>query len=172
MAKFDQVPIRNFSRASGTIFRGAEPSEDGLEFVRSLGIKSVIDLRKPGEGPDREQAQAHESQLYYFNIGTGYIHVSDHVIAAFLAVVLNPQHQPVFVHCNDGIDRTGALIAIYRIAVEGWPLDWALTELESHNFRPWQFFLKQTVKRVGDQLSPLDFLQRLWKVQEFVGWNG
>jgi tyrosine-protein phosphatase SIW14 len=172
MAKFNQVPIRNFTRASGTVFSGSEPGAVGLEFIRGLGIKTVIDLRKPGHGADLEFEQARKHGLNYFNIGTGYFGLSDNVIASFLAVVLNPNFQPVYVHCNDGIDRTGALIAIYRIAVEGWPVEWARTELQAHKFRPWQIFLKHSVNRVGEQLSPLDFQERLWKVQELVGWNG
>jgi tyrosine-protein phosphatase SIW14 len=171
MARFDRVPIRNFSRVSGTVFRGAEPGAEGLQFVRSLGIRTVIDLRKAGDGPTQEFDDAVLYQLNYFNINTGYLQVPDHVVAAFLAVTLHPNYQPIFVHCNDGIDRTGALIALYLIAVEGWPLEWALDELEMHSFRPWQLFLKRTVRRFGEKMNALNFQQRLSAVQELVESN-
>ncbi len=171
MARFDRVPIDNFSRVSSTVFRGAAPTLGAMPFLRGLGVKTIIDLRKASNDTNDAYSWAVANQLNYFNIATGYIQLPDSVVAAFLAVSLHSHYQPMFVHCSDGVDRTGALIAIYRVAVEGWPLAWAYSEMEAHNFRAWQFFLKHAVKRIGDRMTPLTFQQRLWAVQELVESN-
>lgn len=171
MARFDRVPIANFSRVSGTVFRGAAPDADSLVFLSGLGVRTIIDLRKEGDETHAACQRAAQNQLNYFNISTGFFRMPDHVVAAFLAVSLHPHYQPMFVHCDDGVDRTSAMIAIYRIAVEGWPLAWALSEMAAQNFHPWQLFLKHAVKRFGDQMNPLNIQQRLWAVQELVESN-
>lgn len=172
MAKFDRVPIRNFSRVSGTVFRGADPRDpQDLDFLKGLGIKTIVDLRKEGDATAHALKSAAENKLNYFNIPTGYIHLPDHVVAGFLAVSLHPHYQPMFVHCSDGLDRTSAMIAIYRIAVEGWQLDWVHTEMSSRGFRASQLLLKQAVKRFGDKMNPMNFQQRLCAVQELVDSN-
>jgi tyrosine-protein phosphatase SIW14 len=171
MARFDQVPIRNFSRVSGTVFRGAEPGLAGVDFVRSLGVRTVIDLRKAGFGTETEQEWAQHRGLEYFNLDLGYLSIPEHVTAAMLAILLHPSYQPVFLHCNDGLDRTGAMVAILRIAVEGWPLNWAVSELLAKGFHPWQWFLKNAVTRFGEDMAALDSNQRLWAVQELVDSN-
>jgi len=142
-----------------------------MEFLRGLGVKTIIDLRKVSSETTDAHSWAVAHQLNYFNIGTGYVQLPDSVVAAFLAVSLHPDYQPMFVHCSDGIDRTGALVAIYRVAVEGWPLAWAYSEMEAHNFHVWQVFLKHAVNRIGERMTPLTFQQRLWAVQELVESN-
>jgi predicted protein tyrosine phosphatase len=47
---------------------------------------------------------------------------------AFLDFVTAPEHQPAFVHCDAGIGRTGVAVAVYRMAVQQWPLERALAE--------------------------------------------
>lgn len=169
MARFEQVPIRNFSRVSGTMFRGAEPIEpNAILFLRGLGVKTIVDLRKESTATRAEREVAAAHNLNYFNIAMGYIQIPDHVVAAFLAISLHPHYQPFFVHCSDGIDRSSTMVAIYRIAVEGWPIEWAQAEMEAHGFGQWQWFLKRIVQRFGERMHELTFQQRLSAVQELV----
>jgi protein tyrosine/serine phosphatase len=46
-----------------------------------------------------------------------------------LAVLLDPARRPVLVHCAHGEERTGAVIAAYRVVAEGW--DPAAAEAEA-----------------------------------------
>jgi len=41
-------------------------------------------------------------------------------VVKFLRLATTPALQPVLVHCRHGSDRTGIMVAVYRIVVEGW----------------------------------------------------
>lgn len=43
----------------------------------------------------------------------------------------DPASQPVLVHCRAGVARTGASVALYRMSVQGWTFDQAISELKS-----------------------------------------
>lgn len=171
MAKVEKPAIENFSRASGTIFRGSVPNVDGLRFLRSIGVKTVIDLRHAGFQTEQESRTAVGCGLNYFNLQSGYLDVPDSVVAAFVAVSLHPSYGPIYLHCSDGGDRTGALIGIYRVTVEGWPFDWAYAEMTARKFKPWQIFLRRSVRRFAESMTSLNTQQRLWALQEMVQTN-
>lgn len=54
---------------------------------------------------------------------------SDADVLKFLQIVTTKSQQPVLVHCAQGSDRTGMMVAIYRIVVQGWSKDDALQEM-------------------------------------------
>jgi protein tyrosine/serine phosphatase len=41
----------------------------------------------------------------------------------------------VYVHCLEGRDRTGLMIALYRTCMQAWPLDEAYSEMVSCGYR-------------------------------------
>lgn len=47
----------------------------------------------------------------------------------------------VFVHCHEGVDRTGMTIAAYRIAVEKWTVEAATKEMYEMGFHRFPLFL-------------------------------
>ncbi len=51
-----------------------------------------------------------------------------------VAIMADSANRPVFVHCKLGQDRTGLVVAVYRLKMEGWPLELAETEMESFGF--------------------------------------
>jgi protein tyrosine phosphatase (PTP) superfamily phosphohydrolase (DUF442 family) len=171
MSKFDVVPIRNFSRASASMFRGAAPDEKGIKFLRSLGVKTIVDLRRPSFAGRREAMHATRYGVNYYNIPIGYVFIPDAIIAAFLAITLHPRYQPVFVHCTDGRDVTGAMVAIFRVAVEGWPFEWPYADMRAKGFHRWQLPLKLQVKQFAERMMPLNVDQRLYALKEMVEQN-
>ena len=86
-----------------------------------MGVLTVVDLRAEHIG--RQEGELVES------LGMKWIHLpilpggrpSDKQVFGFLQLVQDPDDQPVFVHCQRGRHRTGILVAIYRIVVQGWP---------------------------------------------------
>jgi protein tyrosine/serine phosphatase len=74
--------------------------------------------------------------------GLRYIHLPMHVrrypppdlAPRFLALVSDPENQPVYVYCHGGRHRTGVLTAVYRMEVEGWDDQRAYAEMRQYGF--------------------------------------
>jgi tyrosine-protein phosphatase SIW14 len=56
------------------------------------------------------------------------------LVTRFLQLVADRANQPVFVHCERGQDRTGALTAIYRLTHDHWTLDRVYAEMRQYHF--------------------------------------
>jgi len=111
-----------------------------------LGVKTVVNLRAfHGEGA-RVRAQG----LGYEHISFKIWHPEDEDVVRFLRIVTDPKSAPVFVHCQHGSDRTGTMIAIYRIAVQGWDREEAMREMVEggYGFHPLWENLKDYIRRV------------------------
>ncbi len=61
-------------------------------------------------------------------------HPEDEDVVKFLRIATTPAMQPVLVHCQHGSDRTGMMVAIYRIAFEGWTRAQATDEMINGGF--------------------------------------
>ena len=56
-------------------------------------------------------------------------HAEKEDVVQFLRIVTNPSRLPIFVHCEHGSDRTGMMVAIYRVVVSGWTKKQAIREM-------------------------------------------
>jgi tyrosine-protein phosphatase SIW14 len=89
----------------------------------------VIDLRGAGEGRRNEESVVTAAGMKYINIPmTGLTPPSEAEITKILGMLEDGATGPVFVHCQRGADRTGAVIASYRIEHDGWDNARALKE--------------------------------------------
>jgi len=52
---------------------------------------------------------------------------------------------PVFVHCKRGADRTGTVIALYRMVHDGWDSKRALSEAKSYGMSLFQHAMQHYV---------------------------
>ena len=114
------------------------PSGEGLDALKAMGVKTVVNLRHyHGHG---EEKACRERGLDYAWIALESSDApSDEEVRRFLQVVTDPARQPVFFHCKLGQDRTGTLCACYRMAVQDWPLQDALAEMDAFGFnRVWK----------------------------------
>ena len=118
--------VRNVAKISDVLYRGDQPTREGFRNLKKLGIKTIVNLRTFHS--DRDDLEG--TGLHYAHIYSQAWHVEYEDVARFLKVVRDPQHQPVFVHCQQGADRTGLLVAAYRIADQGWTPKQAARELE------------------------------------------
>lgn len=121
--------LPNLYRVSATLYRGAQPTREGFGELARLGVKSVLSLR--GFHDDDVPVEA---GLAHERISFKAWHAEDEDVVRFLRFVADPAHQPVFVHCQWGADRTGMMCAIERVALEGWSKDDALAEMTQGGF--------------------------------------
>lgn len=122
--------IRNFRQVDSHVYRGGQPSQEGFAYLAKIGVKTILDLRKPGERSDWERKVVTASGMKYVNVPmSGLTPPSEAQISQILALFENsPAAGAVFVHCKRGADRTGAVVAAYRIDHDHWQNARALEE--------------------------------------------
>jgi len=124
--------VKNFHQVDEHVFRGAQPTDEGFDALAKLGIKTVIDLREQGPRSSAEEKYVTAAGMSYVSIPmTGLTPPTQSEITRILALPEDTSKGPVFVHCMRGADRTGAVIAAYRIDHDLWDSGRALSEAKS-----------------------------------------
>ncbi len=122
--------IGNFGKVNDHLYRGAEPDATAIKNLQNLGVKTIIDLRTVHEVWKAEPVKATDAGISYTNVPfNGLGRPTDEQVDRVLALI-ESSSGPVFVHCEYGCDRTGTIIACYRIRHDHWPLSAAVTEAE------------------------------------------
>jgi tyrosine-protein phosphatase SIW14 len=125
--------VGNFHQVNDRLYRGAQPTEEGFKRLAQLGVRIVMDLRRPEERSNVEQKVVQSLGMRYVHLPMkGRRFPSDADILRALTIFNDSSTTPVFVHCREGKDRTGAVIACYRIAHDGWTNRRALAEAKSY----------------------------------------
>lgn len=122
--------VPNLHKVSDALYRSAQPSKEGMKNLKSMGIESVINLRSVHS--DREEIG--DTGLAYEHIYMKAWHPEEKEAVRFLQIVTNPRRVPVIIHCQHGADRTGAMCALYRVAVQGWSKEEAIEEMMQGGF--------------------------------------
>lgn len=139
------VRIENFGKVNENYYRGSQPLVDQFTQLKTLGIKTVIDLREDSVKQASEWARA--AGLQYINIPlTTKRAASDEQTQYFLKLVNDQANWPVYVHCKGGRHRTGEMTAIYRITWDGWSADQAYEEMKKYDFED-SFFYPRSLKK-------------------------
>jgi len=126
----DRPGVPNLHRVSGDLYRGAQPTAEGMAELKRMGIRTIINLRSFHS--DRDDIG--ETGLAYEHIYMKAWHPEDEEVVRFLQIIMDERRTPVFVHCKHGADRTGAMCAVYRVVVEGWTKDEAIREMTEGSF--------------------------------------
>ena len=136
--------LRNFAQITPTLYRGERPTDEGLACLAKMGVGIVIstegkykDLRKPVE---REGMQ-------YVSMFWECSFPQDHTFAKFLQLLRDNPGKKVFVYCHYGDDRTGMMIAAYRIAEQNWSANEAKEEMKAFGF---DFFHRRICTGLSD----------------------
>jgi len=132
--------IKNFDKVDAHVYRGAQPTDEGFQYLAKIGVKTIIDLRETDSRSQAEQRVVSDAGMQYINVPmTGHTPPTEAEITKILAVLEEGTTGPVFVHCQRGADRTGAVIAAYHIDHDKWDNSRALQDAKSHSMSVFQF---------------------------------
>jgi protein tyrosine/serine phosphatase len=147
--------LPNFHEVNDQVYRGGQPSQAGLKRLAEMGVKTILDLREAGARSRREEQSANALGMRYINVGMNGIEApSSDQIERSLSTLEDHGAGPIFVHCKRGADRTGMVIACYRIRHDGWDNKKALAEAKQHGMRWFQLPMQNYVLRYEPVAKP------------------
>lgn len=143
--------LRNFDVVTTGIYRGAEPTPDGYRRLMSLGIRTVIDLRTTME----RSISGIESGGLVGNLGmtevqvplNGFLAPSMEQAGRVLGMLNNSALEPIYLHCERGADRTGTMIAIFRIEHDCWSPEKAIAEAQGHGMAWFEYGMRAFIRK-------------------------
>ena len=130
---FSNINIRNFGKMDNRLYRGAQPNESDYKDLKTLGVKTVVDLTDSPKSYEKRDVEA--LGMRYVNIPmSDSSYPKQDSVDAFLKLVNDSATGTMFVHCAGGRHRTGVMGAVYRFNVNHWSLDQAYTEMKDYDF--------------------------------------
>lgn len=166
--------LPNFGCVNENLFRGAQPTTEGIKELAQRGVRTIIYLRAEGEKARAEELLAQKEGIKFINVPLrNWFAPKDEQINEILKQINALENYPVFVHCRHGADRTGTVIAAYRISHDGWTAGQAKTEADSFKMRWWQFWMKKyidnyyknfTKRKIKDISFENSYLQGVHKI--------
>jgi uncharacterized protein (TIGR01244 family) len=143
----DTGSCENFGQVGPALYRGAQPDAACLDHLAKLGVRTIVSLRDDEEDTAREQGLAEARGMRFTNVPmSGFRRPDDAEVRRALEVIGEQANQPVFVHCKRGRDRTGVVVAAWRMAREGWSLDQAYDEAKRFRLAWWQVRMKDFIR--------------------------
>ncbi len=144
-----KASLPHFFQVGDHLYRGGQPTAAGFRHLQAMGVKTVVSLRAHRS---RDAARRRERELVE-SLGMRWVSLpmrmywrpSDAQVQTFLALTANPDSRPVFIHCQHGEDRTGSLVAIYRVATQGWRPNRAYREALALGLAGWNPFVRTLI---------------------------
>jgi hypothetical protein len=146
----------------GKIYRGLQPGDkEDYEYLRKAGIKTHLNLRKYlwwQERSMRKKAEAEGFLYRHAGMPTLWNEPHDPEVEQALSDLNDPALQPIYIHCRLGKDRTGMVVALYRVLYEQWSPCPAWKEWKSFGYLAWNDGLKDYFeKRLRRETNITDF---------------
>jgi protein tyrosine phosphatase (PTP) superfamily phosphohydrolase (DUF442 family) len=144
-----------FHRLNESYTRGSEPRHGGIETLIRLGVKAIIDLRSIYDYKDDIKQAAEQMGLNYHWLPMSVWNApTDEQAKDFMRIVSDKSKGPFYVFCADGLNRTGEMSAIYRIASDGWTVEQSLKEMDELGFNPYYYTLRSYVWDYARKFHP------------------
>jgi protein tyrosine/serine phosphatase len=124
--------VPNLNQVTLFLYRSAQPDAAGFaNMAKTLKVKTVIDLRES----QTDEAYLANSKIRPFYVPMNALHITNEEIIAALTLIRAHQGEgPILVHCQHGADRTGVVIAMYRIIYQGWSKAQAIDEMKNGGY--------------------------------------
>lgn len=142
--------LSNVGRVAPGVLRGAEAGKGGYATLKAMGVKTVIDMRTTASEKIEVEAAGMKAVAIPIEMSRdGLKEKVDRVVA----LMADPANQPVYVHCRHGQDRTGIVVAAYRMKQQVWSLADSEAEMQAFGFNDVWVNFKKFIQRYGAELD-------------------
>ncbi|MBI1221169.1 MAG: protein tyrosine phosphatase [Bacteroidetes bacterium] len=145
--KIERQGFHNLYKVSNELYRSEQPDRSGMQELEKLGVASVLNLRNRVD--DHKRARNTSLVLMRVRINAWTMYYEDVLQSLKL---FQSAKKPVLVHCLHGSDRTGVVIAAYRMVYQDWSREDAIKEFTEKQFG----YHKDWFPRLLDLLENLD----------------
>ena len=149
--------LPNLFQVSQELYRSAQPVESGLTSAKNLGIQTVLSLQLVSLDPTLEATE--QTGLMLEHVPMVPWNVTETELIQALEIIRDAP-KPILVHCLHGADRTGLVIAMYRILFQNWPVQDAKDEMTSDTFGYHEAFAN--LPELLDQIDIEDMRSKLF----------
>ncbi len=149
------IKIENFHKVDKDIFRSAQPDKSDFKDLEELGIKQVLNLRN--HHSDEDEAKGTNILLSHIRMNAGSL--TEEELLDALQIIKN-RKGTILIHCWHGSDRTGAVIAMYRIIYQNWTKEEALEELINGGYGHHNWYYKN-ISELIQNINVDNFKQKL-----------
>ncbi len=133
--------VENLHRVNDVLYRSAQPTPQGFTNLYAKGVRSVLNLREYHR--DTRKARHTNLHLMAYPVAAGEVTEAD--IENCLRLIAGAP-KPVLVHCWHGSDRTGIIVAAYRIIYENWSVAQAEAEFCRDEYGHHEFWYRNLVR--------------------------
>ncbi len=145
--------IANFGKVDARLWRSGQPDPAALAILARRGVKTLVNLRMPGDLKPAEAAFAQRHGIIYHQIPLSGVRAPTKAQIARLFKLVDGSAPPVLMHCEHGSDRTGTFVACYRILRQGWSAEQALVEADRYGMSTLMVGMKNFIRRFQVELS-------------------
>lgn len=108
----EQLELPNLKVPREGVYSCGQPSQEQVAALKEAGVRTIVDLRGPGENDWDERATVEGLGMVYHRIPvTGPGDINEENARRLGGIVDNSSSQPVLIHCGSG-NRVGALYAL------------------------------------------------------------
>jgi len=136
--------VANLYRIEDGLYRAAQPTAAGFTELAALGVHGVLDVA----GGAGDEPLVHSDAIRLFHVPMSAWGLHDDLVLRALRIMADPANRPLLIHCQHGADRTGALVALYRVVVQGWNKADAIREMNQGGYH--HSFLWKNLDRYVD----------------------
>ncbi|HUJ40313.1 MAG TPA: tyrosine-protein phosphatase [Candidatus Acidoferrales bacterium] len=132
--------IHNFGQVAPFLFRGGQPTTEGYRELKQMGFDTVISFRhEKGENSIERRAVESSGMRFVSLPWRAWDKPTDAEVSQFFTVLAAGRHGRIFIHCQQGRDRTGVMVALYRIAADRWCAASAVAEMKAYHYHHFWF---------------------------------
>lgn len=123
------IQPNNFFQVDKRVLRGAAVTPENIMWLSEKGVKTIIKL--DDRNPDELSGIIPVDFLPISRIGLDLTY--DYAMRILSRIEQAKRRGLVYIHCEKGADRTGVIVALYRV-IHGWSIDAARSEMNNPRF--------------------------------------